>query len=594
MKNILFFPLCQHAIKQLCSYIVITVLAIVPSPLQANAFFLGGIHETEVLNEITQQTVKVTGRVVDSTGEPLSGAAIPNTIFAQGISVPDTLSKYILTPKVSDTPRINGAKIFGVRPGSDFLYTIPATGIRPMSFSVKNLPKGLQVDTKTGRIIGKIKKTGEYIVTLIAKNSLGEAKRDFKIVVGDKLALTPPMGWNSWNCWGNAVSQEKVLSSAKAMVEKGSINHGWQYINIDDGWQGLRGGKHRAVMTNSKFPDMKGLADEIHSMGLKIGIYSGPWVGTYAGHLGSYSDNVDGTYDWVEKYANEHYRYVDPSKKTKHGINYHHGKYSFVKNDVQQWIDWGMDYLKYDWNPNDVYHVKEMMDALRSHKRDVIYSLSNSAPWGDATQWEKMANCWRTTGDIKDTWESMSRLGFNQTKWAAYTGPGHWPDPDMLVVGMVGWGPRLHYTKLTADEQYTHISLWALLSAPLLIGCDMAQLDDFTISLLTNDEVIEVNQDPLGKQGTVVVEKGTIVIYAKPMEDGSMAVGLFNRGETYEEATITWKHLGMRGEQKVRDLWRQQDITTSDKEFTTNIAPHGVRLIKIYPGNSRLQATSGK
>lgn len=514
--------------------------------------------------------------------------------FTREVSPLDTLRKYILTPKAPDTPRINGAKVFGVRPGSQFLYTIPATGIRPMTFFVENLPKGLKVNTETGRITGSIQKAGEYIVTFIAKNSLGEAKRNFKIVVGDKIALTPPMGWNSWNCWGHAVSQEKVLSSAKAMVEKGLINHGWQYINIDDGWQGLRGGKYNGVMTNSKFPDMKGLADAVHAMGLKIGIYSGPWVGTYAGHIGAYCDNPDGTYDWVERYANEYYRYVDTTKQTKHGVNYHHGKYSFVKNDVRQWMEWGMDYLKYDWNPNDVYHVTEMHDALRSHNRDVVFSLSNSAPWGDAIQWERLANCWRTTGDIKDAWESMSRLGFNQTKWAPFVGPGHWIDPDMLVVGMVGWGPKLHYTRLTPDEQYTHISLWALLSSPLLIGCDMAQLDDFTLSLLTNDEVIEVNQDPMGKQGIVIAEQGNIVTYAKPLEDGSMAVGLFNRGNTMAKGTLTWKSVGIRGEQTVRDLWRQQDIATSDVEFVTDIAPHGVRFIKLYPGNSRKQATSGR
>ena len=514
--------------------------------------------------------------------------------FKEVSSPLDTLKKYILTPKASATPRINGAKIFGVRPNSQFLYTIPATGERPMTFSVENLPKGLKVDAKTGQIRGSIKKAGEYVVTFVAKNNLGEAKRPFRIVVGDKIALTPPMGWNSWNCWGNAVSQEKVLSSARAMVEKGLINHGWQYINIDDGWQGLRGGKHQAVMTNSKFPDMKALADEIHGMGLKIGIYSGPWVGTYAGHLGSYSDKADGTYDWVEKYANEYYRYVDPSKKTKHGINYHHGKYSFVKNDVQQWMDWGIDYLKYDWNPNDYYHVKEMHDALRSYNRDVVYSLSNSAPYGDAPQWEKMANCWRTTGDIKDTWERMCSLGFGQTKWAPYNGPGHWVDPDMLVVGMVGWGPKLHYTRLTPDEQYTHMSLWALLASPLLIGCDMAQLDDFTLSLLTNDEMIEVNQDPLGKPGMIVSQQGDVVVYAKPLEDGSMAVGLFNRGDTMAQGKLTWKSVGIRGEQTVRDLWRQQDVAKSNEEFVTEIAPHGVRFIKIYPGNSREQATSGR
>ena len=160
-----------------------------------------------------------------------------------------------------------------------------------MSFSAENLPKGLKLDKQTGRITGRVKKVGEYRVQLVAVNELGTARRELRIRVGEHIALTPPMAWNSWNCWGNAVSQEKVLSSAKAMVEKGLINHGWQYINIDDGWQGLRGGKHQGIMTNSKFPDMKGLADEVHGMGLKIGIYSGPWVGTYAGHVGAYCAN---------------------------------------------------------------------------------------------------------------------------------------------------------------------------------------------------------------------------------------------------------------------------------------------------------------
>ena len=188
----------------------------------------------------------------------------------------------------------------------------------------------------------------------------------------------------------------------------------------------------------------------------------------------------------------------------------------------------------------------------------------------------------------------MCSLGFGQTKWAPYNGPGHWVDPDMLVVGMVGWEPKLHYTRLTPDEQYTHMSLWALLASPLLIGCDMAQLDDFTLSLLTNDEMIEVNQDPLGKPGMIVSQQGDVVVYAKPLEDGSMAVGLFNRGDTMAQGKLTWKSVGIRGEQTVRDLWRQQDVAKSNEEFVTEIAPHGVRFIKIYPGNSREQATSGR
>lgn len=499
------------------------------------------------------------------------------------------MSQYILTPKPADTPRINGARVFGVRPGSEFLYTIAATGIRPMTFAAEGLPKGLKLDSETGRITGRVKTPGEYVVRLTATNALGSYDRTLRIVVGDRIALTPPMGWNSWNCWGQTVTQERVLSSARAMVEKGLVNHGWSYINIDDGWQSRRGGKNMAILPNEKFPDMKALSEEIHGMGLKLGIYSSPWVGTYAGHIGSYADNAEGTYDWIEagKY-DKNYRIKDPEGKTGGWDYYRHGSHSFVKADVAQWNEWGIDYLKYDWNPNDYYHVKEMYDALRELDRDVVFSLSNAAPYADAPLWMEYSNCWRTTGDIRDTWENMSKIGFSQDHWVAFNRPGSWADPDMLVVGMLGgaWGD-LHPSKLTADEQYTHISLWSLLAAPLLIGCDMARLDDFTISLLTNDEVIDVNQDPLGLQATRLWENGDQVIYVKHLEDGAMAVGLFNRGWQEVKIGVTLRQLGLRGEQTVRDLWRQKDLTKTSDLFETTVAPHGVVLVKFYPGNSR-------
>lgn len=505
---------------------------------------------------------------------------------AQNAQQPD-MSQYILTPKPADTPRINGARIFGVRPGSEFLYTIPATGLRPMTFAAEGLPKGLKLDPKTGRITGRVATPGKYVVHLKASNALGDYERDLRIVVGDRIALTPPMGWNSWNCWGQSVTQERVLSSARAMVEKGLVNHGWSYINIDDGWQSRRG-KNGAIQPNDKFPDMEALSKEIHGMGLKLGIYSSPWVGTYAGHIGSYADNAEGTYDWIEagKY-DEHYCIDDPEGKVSAGTNYRHGSHSFVEADVRQWGAWGIDYLKYDWNPNDYYHVREMYDALRSLDRDVVFSLSNAAPYADAPLWMEFSNCWRTTFDIRDTWENMSRIGFSQDRWLAFNRPGSWADPDMLVVGELGWGEHLHYTKLTADEQYTHISLWSLLAAPLLIGCDMARMDDFTVSLLTNDEVIDVNQDPLGLQAFPIWQNGDQVIYVKHLEDGAMAVGFFNRGWQEVKMGISLGQLGLRGEQTVRDLWRQQDQTRTNDRFETRVAPHGVVLVKFYPGNSR-------
>ena len=499
------------------------------------------------------------------------------------------LSQYILTPPAPETPRINGAKVFGVRPGSKFLFTIAATGKRPMTFSAVGLPKGLKLDSKTGQITGSVKKVGTYSVKLTATNDLGSNDRNLRIVVGEEIALTPPMGWNSWNCWGNSVSQEKVLSSARAMVNKGLINFGWTYINIDDGWQGIRGGKHNGILSNQKFPDMKAMADEIHGMGLKIGIYSGPWVNTYAGHIGSLADDEDGTYEWIKKGKhNENYKITDPDKKISASTFRYHGKYSFVKNDAQQWGDWGIDYLKYDWSPNDFYYTKEMADALRLLDRDVVYSLSNSAPYGDAPVWAQYTNCYRTTGDIRDTWESMSKIGFAQDKWLSFKKPGHWADPDMLVVGMVGWGPSLHNTKLTADEQYTHISLWSILAAPLLIGCDMAQLDDFTISLLCNNEVIDISQDPLGVQAYPYYQDESYVTYVKHLEDGSMAVGMFNKSNEPKTIGFIPRSLGFRGKQIIRDLWRQKDLLTIDasEKYETTVAPHGVVLVKIYPGIS--------
>lgn len=507
------------------------------------------------------------------------------------VSVPD-LSAYILTPKPSPAPRINGARVFGLRPGSKCLYTIAASGERPMTFAVEGLPKGLKFDAEHGRITGSVKKEGTYRVMVTATNAKGTAQRELRIVVGDRIALTPPMGWNSWNCWSRDVTQEHVLSSARAMVESGLADHGWTYINIDDGWQGKRGGKYNAIQPNGKFPDMAALTREVHDMGLKLGIYSVPWVGTFAAHVGSYSDNPDGENQWIKDgLCNENYRYQKPNGNYWQDRKefYKHGKYSFVKNDVKQWEEWEIDYLKYDWSPMSIYHTIEMHDALRSLDRDIVFSLSNSAPIADGQVWEKYANSWRTTGDIRDTWKSISSIGFSQEKWAPFCRPGSWPDADMLVVGLVGWGPKLHYTKLTADEQYTHISLWALLSSPLLIGCDMARMDDFTRSLLTNDEVIDINQDPLGLHAVPVWSEGDKIIYLKNLEDGSVAVGLFNKGEQPAKMSINPRMLGMYEKKTVRDVWRQKDIGTLDykQEFTAEVAPHGVVLLKVYPGNTR-------
>lgn len=482
-------------------------------------------------------------------------------------------SLYILTPKHGPEPSINGAKVYGVRPGHPILFTIPASGARPMKFSAENLPKGVKIDKKTGRISGTINQPGEYVVLLKAKNKKGVSTEQFKIIVGEKIALTPPMGWNSWNIYGTKITQALLLANAKAMVSSGLINHGWTYMNIDDAWQGKRGGKWNAIQpAPATFPNIKKLSDEVHHLGLKLGIYSTPWVESYGHHIGGSANNAQGLFEPVkEKIA-----------RNKKLFPYAIGQYTFLDQDVKQWAAWGIDYLKYDWNPIELPETKKMYYTLRNSGRDIVFSLSNSTPFMSIDSLSKYANCWRTGGDIRDNWKSLKSRLTSQDKWVPYAGPGHWNDPDMLVVGYVGWGHDEHPSKLTADEQYTHISAWCLMSVPLLLGCDLTKLDPFTISLLTNDEVLALNQDPSGKQALIVSRQGENIVMAKTLSDGTHAVGLFNTGDNGEQQiVINWKDLNIDGQYIVRDLWRQKDIGKFTGEFKTAVPQHGVVLISL-------------
>lgn len=511
--------------------------------------------------------------------------------------------QYILTPPAAPTPHINGPKVYGNLPKTPFLYKIPATGERPMTFKAKGLPRGLKLDRKTGIITGKVRRKGTWEVMLTATNTLGSDSRRLRIEIGDKICLTPPMGWNSWNCWRITVSQEKVMSSVNALLDKGLDQYGWSYINIDDGWQLERGGKYNAIQPNDKFPDMKALADYVHSKGLKFGIYSSPWAMCPGGTIGSSSVFEDGHAWWVDKGKAGDYNIYqrnaedDEMENSWEEVRYH-GDHVFAEADARQWADWGVDFLKYDWHPNDYYSIKTMHDALASTGRSIGFSISNRAPIGLGDAYVNLTNAWRTSSDISDQWPNIYRIGFTiMDRWAAYCGPGHWPDADMLEIGSVADRARGEgYTRecrLTADEQYTHVTLWAVLCSPLLIGCDLADIDDFTLSLLTNCEVIDVNQDPLGYPAARVSEDENTVVYHKPLEDGSLVVALFNISDEPQTMGFRLGDLNymMVEDQTVRDLWRQQDVATLHigyktlgDSFETEVAPHGCRLLKLSPG----------
>ena len=400
--------------------------------------------------------------------------------------------RYILTPPPKNEPAIHSPLVFGVTPGNPFFYTIAASGRRPMEFSADGLPKELTVNPSSGIITGKISQKGEYKVILKARNEYGEASEQLTIKAGDTIALTPPLGWNGWNAWARSLDRGKVMASARAMKEKGLLNYGWSYVNIDDTWQGKRGGPFNAIQPNEKFPDFQQMVDSIHGMGFRMGLYSTPYMASYAGYPGASSSFENGgeTHEFIMEDHNA-YKKIGP--------------YRFETNDAAQMAAWGIDFLKYDWRI-DLESAERMSDALRKSGRDVVLSLSNSAPFALANEWTRVAHMYRTGPDIRDSWLSVFVLNFGIDHWAPYGGPGHWIDPDMLVVGNIATHADLHPTRLTPDEQYAHISIYSLLAAPLLIGCPVEQLDDFTLNLLTNAEVIGINQDPLGKPARLVGE----------------------------------------------------------------------------------------
>jgi len=355
------------------------------------------------------------------------------------------------------------------------------------------------------------------------------------------LAKHPPMGWNSWNLFADRVDDATVRTMADAMVSSGMKDAGYIYINIDDTWQGLRD-KNGVLQPNHKFPDMKALADYVHSKGLKLGIYSGPGPRTCASYPGSLG---------------------------------------YEQIDAKTWADWGIDYLKYDWcSASSIYNkehlqpvYQKMGEALQATGRPIVYSLCEYG-WGDVAKWgdQVSGNLWRTTGDIRDEWGSMIGNIEEQAHNAPYARPGHWNDPDMLEIGN---------GHMTGDEYRTHMSLWALTASPLLAGNDLRKMTEETRSILMNREVIAVDQDDLGKQA-VPVKKGELELWVKPLADGSVAVGLVNLGKAATEGSVTLADLGLKtGVTSARDLWTHREVTFAGANYTAKIAGHATLLLRV-------------
>ena len=501
-----------------------------------------------------------------------------------------------LTPAVRPEPRINGADIWGVRPGHPVIFRVATTGERPIRFSATGLPEGVTID-ENGVLRGFAPKTpGNYDIAVTAENAKGKATRTIRLAVGDTIALTPPMGWNSWNTLAYRLTQEKAMAAAKAMDASGLADHGWSYVNLDDWWQMNTSGCARVesrkqdlggredvvgpardadgkIIPNRSFPDMKGLTEYIHSLGLKAGLYSSPGPLTCGRCEGSYGHELQ---------------------------------------DAESWAEWGFDYVKYDWcsfgdifmkaekvkteeekerdarkgySENGARPYRLMNECLKKQKRDILYSfcqygLEHAELWAR----EAGANCWRSWGDLKDSWHWMElalegRIGADN--YWKYNGPGCWADPDMMIVGQQFSFGSDHPTYLTPNEQYTHVSLWAMVGSPLLIGCDLTTLDDFTKNLLMNDEVIAVSQDRLGKTARRIRHADAESVWTRPLANGFAAVALVNRYPFAREIKVSFEELGLDGECWVKDLWRQKCEGKHSGFYFATVPAHATKFVKM-------------
>jgi alpha-galactosidase len=374
------------------------------------------------------------------------------------------------------------------------------------------------------------------------------------LIAQTQLAATPPMGWNSWNHFAGHVTDADVRSAADSLVSTGMRDAGYVYVNVDDTWQGKRDAQG-VLHPNERFPDMKALGDYIHSKGMKFGIYSSPGAQT-CGH--------------------------------------YEGSLGHEEQDAKMYAEWGVDFLKYDLcsfgenmlkaeaeHPSDPNAAKNLMiaaykkmgDALKTTGRPILYSLCQygvDQPW----KWgpELGANMWRTTDDIDDSYGRMISIGFAQAGLAKYAGPGHWNDPDMLEVGN---------GKMTEDEYKTHMSLWVLLASPLLAGNDLTKMTDADKSILMNKEAIAIDQDALGKQGDRLYESGDLDVWTKPLSDGRVAVGLFNRSWSVRDVSVDLGEIGFKSGGSVRDVWKRVALGHRSGVFTSRIPRHGVTLIIV-------------
>jgi alpha-L-fucosidase len=504
--------------------------------------------------------------------------------------------------------------------GAPLVFSVAAGGEQPIRYAAKDLPRGLTLDPKTGLISGSLKVAGEYTFSVIAKNSAGHATTQFKLVTGNQVAMTPPMGWNSYDAFGDSVTEAETLANAR-YLKKHLLAHGWNFVVIDFRWYDSvttyddknltreRSGAKlfvdefgRMLPATNRFPSaiggkgFKPLADEIHAMGLKFGFHMMRGIPRQAVKAKTPIEGSEFT--------------AADAGNTNNICGWCPDMFGVVANPAgQAWYDamfrlyaaWGLDYIKVDdlSVPYNAGEIEMIRQAINKCGRPIVFSTSpGETDFRYAGHISTNANLWRISGDFWDEWKKLNHQFDLVARWQGTGGPGHWPDADMIPFGHLSircWtNSKEHQTRFTQDEQRTLMSLWALAPSPLMLGANLTDLDPATLALLNNDEVIAINQDPLGQPARRVTASGSSPeIWTRQLASGALAVGIFNRTAKPLATDVSWRDQGFIVPPNVRDLWTHK-MLSAQTNFTAELPPHGCVLLEISATKAAEPMASGK
>ncbi len=505
----------------------------------------------------------------------------------------------------ADAPQINGPATVGIRPGTPFLWSIPATGTHPLKYQVSGLPAGLAL-SPTGILTGKIPAAGDYAVKVTVQNSAGKAVKTVHLVAGSAVALTPPLGWNSYDAYGGNVNEAQVLDNARYLREN-MQPYGWDTVVVDFRWYDpasatsrdagdpgevlAMDGFGRLLPAPNRFPSaaqvpgFQRLGAQVHSLGLKFGIHimrgiprnavaqNLPIAGSpyHAADAADQNNNCPWCPDMFGVKGGE------PAGQ------------AYYDSLFRLYASWGVDYVKMDDASRAPYHADEIeavQRAIDKCGRSIVFSLSpGETPIAQGAHVAAHANLWRVSDDFWDGWPALEKEFGYGAAWQPFAGPGHWADADMLPVGHISLNGRPsgpdRQTRFTPDEQRTLLSLWCLLPSPLMVGANLPDNTPATLALLTNPEVLAVDQDSLGAAAGPASQNAGLEVWSRPLADGSTAVGLFNRTGASASVSADWSALKLSGSYTVRDLWARKDKGAFATRYSAAVPSHGAVLLRL-------------